>query len=59
MVGTMKKRASSSAFEESTSSWFIQGLDSQRMAELHPEEEARPTGWSAVVTRLTQLFRRN
>lgn len=57
----MKKAAID--FEDATGTWFIAGLDADRLAQLDSTDDepqpACPSGWAAMMMRLHQLLRRN
>ncbi len=63
----MKKAASDLGnFEDATGTWFIAGLDADRLAQLDSVDSADdtaqpacPSGWAAMMMRLHQLLRRN
>lgn len=57
-------KESAAPFDEPTATWFLQGSDPDRLAELHPsEEEPAPTGarsaWSGMISRLSHFLRRD
>lgn len=51
----------SKAFEDATGSWFIQGLDADKLAEIEAaNDDTTPTrgGWAALMVKLGELLRR-